>query len=155
MSIGARPLGPDGVRAVIERKVRDFAHVARSVRIRYLPIEPFLEAVRDDPDVRLALETGYIGSLEDDHRDPVVVFPDDRLLLTCPPLAAEVLADEPPEIHRAFVEGTFFRKLFRFFVPAHHEGGARWEETEQVREIMQRHFAFQLIVTEQVLGQAS
>lgn len=155
MSIGARPLGPDGVRAVIERKIRDFEHVARNIRVRHLRIGPYFEAVRDDPDVRLALETGYIGSLEEDHRDPVVVFTGDRMLLTCPPLAAKVLADEPPEIHRAFVEGAFFRKLFRFFVPAHHEGGARWEESEQVREIMQRHFAFQLVVTEQVLDRAS
>jgi hypothetical protein len=76
----------------------------------------------------------------------------DRVVVTCPELATRVLGEEPPEIHRAFVEGAFFRKLFRFFVPATHEGAARWEANEQVREIMQRHFAFQLIVAETVLG---
>jgi hypothetical protein len=76
-------------------------------------------------------------------------------VFTCPPLALRVLADEPPEIHRAFVEGVFIRKLFRFFVPAAFEGGEHWEVTEQVRDIMQRHFAFQLVACETVLAKAS
>jgi hypothetical protein len=80
---------------------------------------------------------------------------DDREVFTCPTLALRVLADEPPEIHRAFVEGAFLRKLFRFFVPAAFEGGQPWEAVEQVRDIMQRHFAFQLVACETVLGKAS
>ena len=79
----------------------------------------------------------------------------DREVFTCPPLALRLLADEPAEIHRAFVEGAFLRKFFRFFVPATFEGGEDWEIVSQVREIMQKHFAFQLVACETVLGQAA
>lgn len=153
MSIGARPLRPGDVRAIIDRKMRDFRK--GHVDLRHLDVDPFLEAARDDPDVRLAIDTGFLSSLEDDLRDPVLCRIEDRVVVTCPPLAHRVLADEPAEIHRAFVEGAFFRKLFRFFVPATHEGGEPWEATSQVREIMQRHFAFQLVAVETVLDEAS
>jgi hypothetical protein len=115
----------------------------------------FCDAASDDPDVRLAIETGFMAKIEDDLRDPVLVRLEDREVFTCPVLALRVLADEPAEIHRAFVEGAFLRKLFRFFVPAAFEGGEPWEVTDQVRDIMQRHFAFQLVACETVLAKAS
>jgi hypothetical protein len=155
VSIGAQPLDPRGVRAIIDRKMADFSRVARGIELRHLHLEPYLEAAREADEIRFALETGYMTSLSDELRDPVIVRLEDRVLYCCPPLASRVLSNEPAEIHRAFVEGAFFRKLFRFFVPAAHEGGAPWEMVEQVREIMQRHFAWQLVVTETLLGQAS
>ncbi len=155
MSLGARPLGSRDVRAIIDKKMADFEHVSGGLRLLHLDIDTYLETAEDDPDVRMALETGFIEDLSEELRDPVIVELSDRVVYTCPPLAIRVLADEPPEIHRAFVEGAFFRKFFCFFVPAAHEGGARWEASEQVRDIMQRHFAFQLVVTETVLGKAS
>jgi len=155
MSIGARPLRPGEVRAIIDRKMRDFRKAASRVELRHLDVEPYLDAARNDPDVQLAVDTGFLGRLEDDLRDPVLCRVEDRIVVTCPPLAHRVLADEPAEIHRAFVEGAFMRKLFLFLVPATHEGGEPWEATLQVREIMQRHFAFQLIAVETVLDEAS
>jgi hypothetical protein len=155
MSLGARPLGHTDVTAIFERKMADFRHKARRLALHHLPPEPFFDAASADPDVRLALETGFIARIEDDLRDPVLVRMDEQEVFTCPALALRVLADEPPEIHRAFVEGAFMRKLFRFFVPAAHEGGEPWEVTGQVREIMQRHFAFQLVACETVLAKAS
>jgi hypothetical protein len=155
MSIGARPLGEREVAAICERKLADFHHKARRLVLHHLPHEVFCDAASDDPDVRLALETGFINTISDDLRDPVLVRMDDREVFTCPPLALRVLADEPAEIHRAFVEGAFMRKLFRFFVPAAFEGGEAWQVTEQVRDIMQRHFAFQLVACESVLAKAS
>lgn len=151
MSLGARPLGPRDVRAIIDRKMRDFARATSDIELRHLDVHRFIDAANDDPDIRLAIETGLITEV----RDPVLVFMPDRLVISCPPLAAQVLSDEPPEIHRAFVEGAFFRKLFRFMVPATVEGGAQWEAVEQVRDIMQRHFAFQLVAVESVLGHAA
>jgi hypothetical protein len=103
----------------------------------------------------MAIETGFIRDLDTELRDPVLVRMEDREMFTCPPLALKVLANEPPEIHRAYVEGAFLRKLFRFFVPAAYEGGEPWEVVQQVREIMQRHFAFQLVACESVIEQAS
>jgi hypothetical protein len=155
MSIGARPLDPREVRAIFDRKMADFRGVARDLQVLHLRLEAYLDAASEDEDVRFALETGFIRDLAEELRDPVLVDFRERRLLTCPPLAARTLTDEPAEIHRPFVEGAFMRKLFRFFVPAAHEGGAAWEAVEQVREIMQRHFAWQLVVTETVLGQAS
>jgi hypothetical protein len=155
MSIGARPLHERDVVAIIDRKMADFHHVAPKLQVRHLSLTPYLDAALEDPDVRFALDTGYMQAVEDELRDPVLVRQEDFVLYSCPPLARRVLSDEPPEIHRAFVEGAFMRKLFRFFVPAAHEGGEPWEAVEQVREIMQRHFAWQLVVTETLLERAS
>jgi hypothetical protein len=155
MSLNARPLREREVAAIFDRKMADFHHKARALVLRHLDTDPYFDAASDDPDIRLELDTGFIESLEDEFRDPVLVRVDNNALFTCPSLVVKVLAEEPPEIHRPFVEGAFLRKLFRFFVPATFEGGEAWEVTEQVREIMQRHFAFQLVACESVLDRAS
>ena len=155
MSLGAQPVAPGDVRDIIDRKMADFQHVSRGVRVKHLEPDPYFDAAMEDPDIRFAMETGFITELKQELRDPVVALPDDRVVFTCPSLVVRVLAPEPAEIHRAFVEGVFMRKLFRFFVPAAHEGGSDFEASQQVREIMQRHFAWQLVVTETLLGQAS
>lgn len=151
MSIGARPLDERGVAAIFNRKLADFHHKAESLVLHHVDFDVYSDAASDDPDIRLELDTGLIDAV----RDPVLVRLTDHELFTCPRLALRVLSDEPPELHRAFVEGVFLRKLFRFFVPATHEGGESWEVTQQVREIMQNHFAFQLVACETVLGKAS
>lgn len=154
MSLGARPLDVGAVRAVFDRKMAEFSHVAPDVAIRHLEPGRFFEAAIEDPDIAFAVQTGFIVNVSDELRDPVVLL-EGRHLFTCPDLVVRVLHPEPPEIHRPFAEGVFFRKLFRLFVPAAQEGGAAWEAAEQVRDIMRRHFAFQLVVTETVLGQAA
>ena len=156
MALEARPLrSPPEVRAIFDRKMADFHHKARRLVLQHLDPDAFFEAAAADPDVRLAIDTGFIGSLDADLRDPVIVRLDSYRVFTCPALVLRVLSDEAPEIHRPFVEGAFFRKLFRFFVPATFEGGESWEVTQQVREIMQRHFAFQLVACESVLRSAA
>jgi hypothetical protein len=155
MSLDARPLRRPEVEAIFERKMADFRHKAKRLALRHLEPPTYFDAASEDPDVRLAIDTGFISRLESDLRDPVIVRVEDYEVFTCPDLVLRVLADEAPEIHRPFVEGVFFRKLFRFFVPATFEGGESWEVTQQVREIMQRHFAFQLVACESVLGKAS
>ena len=132
----------------------DFRHKAPRLAVYHVDPGVFFDAASDDSDVRLAVETGFMTAIDDELRDPVLVRMEDGELFTCPALALKVLADEPPEIHRAFVEGAFLRKLFRFFVPAAYEGGEPWEVVGQVRDIMQRHFAFQLIACESVLEAA-
>jgi hypothetical protein len=156
MSLAARPLRyrPE-VQAIFDKKMADFQHKAKKLVLHHLEPSTYFEAASEDPDVRLALDTGFIDRLEADLRDPVIVRLDEYEVYTCPALVLKVLSDEAPEIHRPFVEGAFFRKLFRFFVPATFEGGESWEVTQQVREIMQRHFAFQLVACESVLRQAS
>jgi hypothetical protein len=151
MSLGARPLDERAVARICDRKLADFHHKARRLVLRHVDLDVYSDAASDDPDISLELQTGLIDSV----RDPVLVRLEDHELFTCPPLAMKLLANEPPEIHRAFVEGVFLRKLFRFFVPATYEGGAGWEVSQQVREIMQKHFAFQLVVCETVLRKAS
>ena len=155
MSLNARPLRQAEVVAIFDRKMADFRHKAHRLALHHVDPSVYFDAASDDPDVRLALQTGFIETLEDDFRDPVLLRMEDAELFTCPTLALRVLTDEPAEIHRAFVEGAFLRKLFRLFVPATFEGGEPWEIAEQVRQIMQRHFAFQLVACETVLGQAS
>ncbi|MGH2759175.1 MAG: hypothetical protein ACRDKJ_06375 [Actinomycetota bacterium] len=155
MGVGARPLREREFEAICDRKMADFRHKAPRLAVFHLDPDVFFDAASDDSDIRLAVDTGFITTISDGLRDPVLVRMDDREVFTCPALALKVLADEPPEIHRAFVEGAFMRKLFRFFVPAAFEGGEPWEVADQVREIMQRHFAFQLIACESVLAEAA
>ena len=156
MSLDARPLRhrPE-VQAIFDKKMADFQHKAKQLVLHHLDPATYFDAAACDPDVRLAVDTGFIERLESDLRDPVIVRLDDYEVFTCPALVLRVLGDEPAEIHRPFVEGAFFRKLFRFFVPATFEGGESWEVTQQVREIMQRHFAFQLVACESVLHRAA
>lgn len=137
------------VAAICDRKMADFQHKARHLRLIHVQPPTYFDAAATDPDLRFALDSGFMSDLTEELRDPVLIM--EGRVLTCPALALKVLNDEPPEIHRPFVEGAFFRKLFRLFVPAAFEGGEAWEVTEQVREIMQRHFAFQLIACEAVL----
>lgn len=153
MSLGARPLGERDVAAICDRKMADFQHKARHLRLVHASPDVFFDAATCDPDVRFAVETGFMSDVAEELRDPVLMRPD--LVLICPALALKVLSDEPAELHRPFVEGAFFRKLFRLFVPAAFEGGEPWEITQQVREIMQRHFPFQLVACEAVLDRAS
>lgn len=155
MSVGARPLRERDIAAICDRKMADFQHKAQRLVLHHLSFDTFLEAASADPDVALALQTGFVTSMEEDYRDPVIARVREGEVFTCPRLAFRVLSDEPAEIHRAFVEGAFLRKLFRFFVPAAFEGGESWEVSHQVRVIMQRHFAFQLVACESVLGQAA
>jgi hypothetical protein len=155
MSVGARPLRERDIAAICDRKMADFQHKAQRLVLHHLSFDTYLDAASGDPDVVLAVQTGFVSSLEEDYRDPVIARIHEHEVFTCPKLALRVLADEPPEIHRAFVEGAFLRKLFRFFVPAAFEGGESWEIAHQVREIMQRHFAFQLVACESVLGEAA
>ena len=155
MSLGARPLRERDVAAICDKKMADFQHKAKRVVLRHVPPDAFFDAASSDPDVRFAIETGYLSDLAEELRDPVLIRISDGQIFACPALATKVLADEPAEIHRPCVEGAFMRKLFRLFVPATFEGGPPWEVTQQVREIMQRHFPFQLIACETVLDQAS
>jgi hypothetical protein len=155
MSLGARPLGRRDVEAIFDRKMADFHHKARRIVLHHMDVDSFADAAAADTEIGLAMTTGFIEDLESELRDPVLVRLTDYEVFTCPPIALRVLADEPPEIHRAFVEGVFLRKLFRFFVPATFEGGEDWEIVSQVREIMQKHFAFQLVACEMVLGRAA
>jgi hypothetical protein len=155
MSLGARPLQKGDVEAIFDKKMADFRHKARHLVLQHLDLDTYVDAASDDPEIRLAIDTGFIEDLASDLRDPVLVRLEDHEVFTCPRLALRVLADEPAEIHRAFVEGAFMRKFFRFFVPATFEGGEDWEIVAQVRAIMQRHFAFQLVACEMVLSQAS
>jgi len=155
MSLDARPVRRAEVEAIFDKKMADFRHKATRLVLHHVDPGVYFDAASDDPDIRFALDTGFISDISSDLRDPVLVRLDDHQLVTCPALVLKVLADEPAGIHRAFTEGAFLRKLFRFFVPAAHEGGEGWEITEQVRDIMQRHFAFQLIACEAVLGQAA
>lgn len=155
MSLGARPLRAREVERIWERKVSDFRHKARRLDLRHLDLDAYFDAASIDSEVRLAVETGFISDISTELRDPVIVRLEEMCVMTCPPLALRVLASEPPELHGAFVEGALLRKFLRFFVPAAHEGGEPWEVTAQVRDIMQRHFAFQLVACEEVLRPAS
>src|SRR5687768_13034551 len=110
MSLGAKPLRERDVAAICERKMADFQHKASHLALVHLDPQPYFDAAVDDPDIRFEIETGYLTDLSEELKDPVLLHKGQQLF-TCPVLALRVLADEPAEIHRAFVEGVFLRKL--------------------------------------------
>src|SRR5687768_12317405 len=109
MSLGAFPLDDRGVRAIIDKKMADFSHVA-ALTVRHVDHERYLELAAEHPDIKFGLDTGVLSDLSSELRDPVLA--DQDVLYSCPSLALTVLADEPPPLHAPFVEGAFMRKLF-------------------------------------------
>ena len=70
-----------------------------------------------------------------------------QVVTVCPRLMVEVVEPEPPRIQRAYVEGAFLRRLFRFLVD-----GEGWEADAAVRDVMARHYPFHLAAVEAVEG---
>jgi hypothetical protein len=88
---------------------------------------------------------GWFDDFEAEFREPVLTDVAAQVVTVCPPIMREIVEPEPPRIQRAYVEGAFLRRLFRFLVD-----GEGWELDAQVREVMARHFSFQLVAVEAV-----
>ena len=133
--------------ACLERKMGEYRPVLPDVRLRLLATGPYLATAREDAGVRQQLDLGWFEDFEAEFREAVLTDLDHRVVTACPPLLGRLAAPEPPRIQRAFVEGSFLRRLFRFLV-----AGVGWEADEQVRAIMARHFPFHLVAVETVEG---
>jgi len=118
-----------------------------AAELRFLAREPYLDLARRDPRVRDEVAIGWFADFDREFRDPVLADADAALVAVCPEIMRDVVADEPPRIQRAVVEGAFLRRLFRLLV----DGGG-WEADAQVRAVMARHFSFQLVALEAVEG---
>src|SRR5438132_2374347 len=125
----------------------DYRPVLPDVQLRLLRTEAYLVAARDDPGVQEHLALGWYDDFEAEFHEPVLANVDRPAVIACPPMFSVLVGDEPPRIQRAYVEGSFLRRLFRFLVP-----GVGWEADEQVRDVMARHFPFQLVAVESVEG---
>lgn len=138
------------IRAVVLSKWADYRPALPSVEVRFLARAPYLDVARRHPHVRDELAWGWLADLEHEFRDPVLADVEAERVTVCPPLMAEIVEPEPPKIQRAYVEGTFLRRLFRLLVD-----GEGWKAEAQVRLVMARHFPFQLVAVEAVEGAAS
>ena len=135
------------VRSLVLGKWTDYRPVLPHARVRFLPRDEYLDAARGDPTVVVELEAGWFADFAAEFRDPVLADPDRQVVTVCPPIMAEVVEPEPPRIQRAYVEGAFMRRLFRFLVD-----GAGWEAEAAVRDVMARHYPFHLVAVETVEG---
>jgi len=135
------------VRSLVLGKWTDYRPVLPHARVRFLPRDEYLDAARGDPTVVVELEAGWFADFAAEFRDPVLADPDRQVVTVCPPIMAEVVEPEPPRIQRAYVEGAFLRRLFRFLVD-----GAGWEAEAAVRDVMARHYPFHLVAVETVEG---
>lgn len=150
---GSRPVRPPvtegAVRSVVLGKWADYRPVLPEASVRFLARDDYLDAARSDPTVGLELAAGWFTDFAAEFRDPVLADAEVQVVTVCPPLMAEIVEPEPPRIRRAYVEGTFMRRLFRFLVD-----GAGWEADAAVRDVMARHYAFHLATVDAVEGVA-
>lgn len=133
------------MRTLVLAKWADYRPVLPGAQVQFLDREPYLGAAREDPRVADELSCGWFDDFESDFRDPVLADAAQEVVRVCPPIMREIVAPEPPRIQRAYVEGAFMRRFFRFLVES--EG---WEADAQVRSVMARHFPFHLATVEAV-----
>jgi len=126
-------------------KWSDYKPVLPSATLRFLELEPYIDAARGDPRVRDEMVMGVFADFEHEFREPVLTDVDRELVTVCPPMLRHIIDPEPPRIQRAFVEGAFMRRMFRLLVE-----GEGWEADAQVRDVMARHFPFHLAAVEAV-----
>jgi len=143
------PVSEGAVRSVVLGKWADYRPVLPDASLRFLAHEDYLDIAREDPTVGLELAAGWFADFAAEFRDPVLADPQVQVVTVCPPLMAEIVEPEPPRIRRAFVEGAFLRRLFRFLVD-----GEGWEADAAVRDVMARHYPFHLAAVEAVEGTA-
>jgi hypothetical protein len=137
------------IEGVILKKWSVYRPVLPTVQLRFLRREPYLEAARGDGTVRMQIDLGWFDDFEAEFHDPVLADLECELITACPSMLREAIDPEPPRIQRAFIEGAFMRRMFRFLV-----AGTGWEADEQVRDVMARHFPFHLVAVEAVEGSA-
>jgi len=135
------------VRSLVLGKWADYRPALPSASVRFLGRSEYLDAARDDPAVGTELACGWFDDFAAEFRDPVLADPELQVVTVCPPLMADVVDPEPPRIQRAYVEGSFLRRLFRLLVD-----GRGWEADVAVRQVMTRHFPFHLAAVEAVEG---
>ena len=135
----------EGIRSVVLAKWADYAPALPSTHVRFLSLEPYLDEARRDERVRADVQAGWFDDFDAEFRDPVLADPVAELVTVCPPMMHDIIEREPPRIQRAYVEGAFLRRLFRLLVD-----GTGWEADAQVRDVMARHFPFQLVAVEAV-----
>jgi hypothetical protein len=133
------------VRTLVLAKWGDYRPVLPRASLRFFDRESYLGAARDDPRIADELAVGWFEDFEAEFRDPVLADAEHEVVTVCPPIMREIVAGEPPRIQRAYVEGAFLRRLFRFLVE-----GEGWEADAQVRDVMARHFPFHLATVEAV-----
>ena len=135
------------VRTLVLDKWADYRPVLPHASVRFLPRDAFLDAARGDPTIGAELAVGWFEDFESEFREPVLADAIAQLVTVCPPIMSEIVDGEPPRIQRAYVEGAFLRRLFRFLVE-----GEGWEADANVREVMARHYPFHLAAVEAVEG---
>lgn len=133
------------VRSVVLGKWADYQPVLPEATVRFLHRDEYFEVAREDPIVGIELATGWFTDFAAEFRDPVLADVGRQVVTVCPPLMAEIVEPEPPRIRRAYVEGAFLRRLFRFLVD-----GEGWEADAAVRDVMARHYPFHLAAVEAV-----
>ena len=133
------------IQAVVLGKWADYRPVLPEATVRFVDRDAYLDLARHDAGVLAELAAGWFDDFDTEFREPVLSDVDDQLVTVCPPLMREIIEPEPPRIQRAFVEGSFLRRLFRLLVD-----GRGWEADAQVRDVMARHYPFHLAAVEAV-----
>jgi hypothetical protein len=146
-STPAAPVSERAVRSVVLGKWADYRPVLPDASVQFLARDEYLDVARHDPTVSAELEAGWFADFAAEFREPVLADPDRLVVTVCPPIMAEIVEPEPPRIRRAYVEGSFLRRFFRFLVD-----GEGWEADAAVRDVMARHYPFHLAAVEAVEG---
>jgi hypothetical protein len=132
---------------LLTHRVKDYRPALPDLRLRLMRRPAYFHALKDHPPVAEQLALGLIEDLEAELRAPVFGTYAEHLLTACPELFVEILAEEPPRLHRPYVDGAVLRELLLFF--AEDDG---WQGRVTVRAVMARHFPLQLVAAEAVDG---
>ena len=133
------------IKQLVLHKWGDYKPVLPSATLRFLEVEPYIDAAREDPRIRDEMVMGVFADFEAEFREPVLTDVSRELVTVCPPMMREIVDPEPPRIQRAYIEGAFMRRMFRLLVE-----GEGWEADAQVRDVMSRHYPFHLAAVEAV-----
>ena len=126
-------------------KWADYRPVLPDAQVQFLPRDDYLDVAREDPTVSVEIACGWFDDFAVEFREPVLADAFRQIVTVCPPIMIERVEGEPPRIQRAYVEGAFLRRMFRFLVE-----GVGWEADAQVRDVMARHYPFHLAAVEAV-----
>ena len=104
---------------LVQHKWAEYRPVLPHATLRFLDREHYLDAARADQRVRDELVLGWFDDFEHEFREPVLADVTSELVTVCPPIMREWIESEPPRIQRAYVEGSFMRRMFRLLVEDH------------------------------------
>src|SRR2546421_1911020 len=90
---------------LIEGRARDYRPALPDLQLRLLKRRAYLDAAKSHPPVAEQIELGLFADFEAEFRTPVFSAYAEHVLTACPQMVVEILAGEPRQLHRPYIDG--------------------------------------------------